>query len=172
MFDFNRVFKLDSSFLGAFNTEVSPLLANGEKILAVYKGARDGVVFTNMRMITLDVRGMIGSKYSAMSFPYESIKMFCIETAGFLDTDAMLMIWLSGMGCVRFAFSPRVDMNAVAKIIGEHVLNSAHRTVEETSSIPAKPAVMQCPKCERKYYNGVKTCFRCEVPLVVLKDKE
>lgn len=170
MFDFNHVFKLDSSFSGAFNSEVTPILAKGEKILAVYKGARDGVVFTNLRMIALDVRGMIGSKYSAMSFPYESIKMFCIETAGFLDTDAMLSIWLSGMGCVRFAFSPRVDMNAVAKIIGDNVLPSVRGIVEEASSIPAKPPVMQCPKCARKYYNGVKTCFRCEVPLEISKD--
>lgn len=169
MFDFNRVFKLSSSYFGAYNSEITPLLANGEKILSVYKGTRDGVVFTNMRMIAIDIQGMFGSKYSAMSFPYESIKLFCIETAGFIDTDAILSIWIAGMGCVRFAFSPNVDMNAVAKILGNHILKLSVDLSESPPPADERP-VLQCPNCGKKFYNKVKTCYKCDVPLVIFKD--
>lgn len=169
MFDFNRVFKLSTSYIGAYNSEITPLLANGEKILSVYKGARDGVVFTNMRMIAIDIQGMFGSKYSAMSFPYESIKLFCIETAGFIDIDAMLSIWITGMGCVRFAFSPNVNINAVAKILSNHILKPPAELSEPTAPTDDQP-VMQCPNCGKKFYNKVKTCYKCDVPLVISKD--
>ena len=52
---------------------VEPLLLNGEEIIGSYKSVRDGVVFTEVRIISVNVQGIRGSKRDFTSLPYKHI---------------------------------------------------------------------------------------------------
>lgn len=80
----------------AVNKDFEPLLAPSEQVEKAYKLIRDMFVFTNKRLILLDVQGLTGKKMEYHSIPYKSITHFSIETAGNFDLDAELKIWLSG----------------------------------------------------------------------------
>ena len=42
--------------------DIQPLLISGEEVLGVYKAMRDYCVFTNKRVIAVNVQGMTGKK--------------------------------------------------------------------------------------------------------------
>ena len=76
--------------------EYGQLLADNEAIEKAYKLIRDMFIFTNKRLILIDVQGVTGKKCEFHSIPYKSITHFAIETAGNFDLDAELKIYLSG----------------------------------------------------------------------------
>lgn len=98
------------------------LLVQNEGILSVYKGVRDYVVFTNKRVITVNVQGITGKKQDYMSIPYSKIMAFSIETAGTFDLDSELEIYLSGVGKVKFEFSGQSDIVQIGQIISAYLL--------------------------------------------------
>ncbi|MGE5676385.1 MAG: PH domain-containing protein [Mycobacterium leprae] len=76
--------------------EFGVLLAPGESIEKAYRLIRDMLLFTNKRLILVDRQGMTGKKVEYHSIPYRAITHFSIETAGHLDLDADLRIWVTG----------------------------------------------------------------------------
>ena len=76
--------------------DFAPLLVDGEDILSAYKLIRDMFVFTNKRLILVDKQGMTGSKVEYLTIPYSKITCFSKESAGLLDLDAELKIWITG----------------------------------------------------------------------------
>lgn len=101
----------------------APLLVSGESVISEYQAIRDFVVFTNKRIITVNVQGFTGAKKDFTSLPYSKIQVFSIETAGTFDLDSELDITFSGLGTVRFEFNGTCDIVEIGKIIGEYVLN-------------------------------------------------
>ena len=101
---------------------VSALLIAGEEVVGSFKAMRDGVVFTNKRAIVVNVQGLTGRKRDFTSLPYSKVVAFSVETAGTFDLDAEMDLWFSGLGQVRFEFSGRTDVAALARIIGGFVL--------------------------------------------------
>lgn len=87
-----------------------------------FKGVRDSVVFTNKRLITVNVQGLTGKKRDYSSLPYSKIQAWSIETAGRFDLDAELELWFSGLGKVRLDFKGQVDIRTIGQLIGRHVL--------------------------------------------------
>lgn len=86
-------------------TEVDPaqlgkrldgVLIPSETVSLAYKVIRDFFVFTDRRLILVDIQGITGSKVDYMSIPYKSIVRFSVETAGTFDLDAELKVWVSG----------------------------------------------------------------------------
>ena len=124
MIDFNNssFFKLSEVEPQTLSEDVSPLLVSGEEVLAAFKGIRDSVIFTNKRVIAVNVQGMTGKKRDYTSLPYSKVQAFSVETAGTFDIDAELDLWFSGMGTVRFEFKGKVDIRALAQLIGSYVL--------------------------------------------------
>ena len=57
MIDFNNAsfVKLNMVSNESFSSHINPILIEGEIILSSYKGIRDGVVFTNKRIIAINV---------------------------------------------------------------------------------------------------------------------
>ncbi len=102
--------------------EVNALLINGETILSSYKTIRDNVIFTNKRIIAINVQGITGKKKDYTTLPYSKIQAFSIETAGTFDLDSELELWFSGLGTVKFEFSGQSDVVAIGRTIGEYVL--------------------------------------------------
>lgn len=120
MIDFskNPIFKLSPTNLdGSIARDIVPILLAGEKFQYVYSGGRDGVAFTDKRIIALNIQGLTGSKKDFTSLPYNKIQAFSVETAGTFDRDAELEIWFSGLGKVKFEFSRGVDVSELARVI-------------------------------------------------------
>ena len=101
---------------------VAPLLINGEQILSAYKAMRDFCVFTNKRVISVNVQGLTGTKKDYTSLPYSKVSAYSIETAGTFDLDSELEMFFSGLGKVRFEFSGASDIVKIGKIVSEFVL--------------------------------------------------
>ena len=101
---------------------VQPLLIGGEQVLSAYKGIRDYVVFTNMRVISINVQGVTGKKKDFTSMPYSKISVFSIETSGVADIDSELEMWFSGLGKVHFDFTGRSDIIRIGQIIASYTL--------------------------------------------------
>lgn len=101
---------------------VQPLLIGGEQVLSAYKGVRDFVVFTNMRVISVNVQGVTGKKKDYTSMPYSKISVFSVETSGVADIDSELEMWFSGLGKVHFEFSGRSDIVRIGQIIASYSL--------------------------------------------------
>lgn len=124
MIDFqNGVFvKLGPSAPAPIAAELSPMLVNGERVHLSFKGMRDSVVFTNERLIAINVQGLTGKKGDYSSLPYSKIQAWGIETAGPFDFGAELELWFSGLGKVRLDFNGQVDIRTIGKLIGDYVL--------------------------------------------------
>ena len=101
---------------------VQPLLIGGEQVLSAYKGIRDYVVFTNMRVISINVQGVTGKKKDFTSMPYSKISVFSIETSGVADIDSELEMWFSGLGKIHFDFTGRSDIIRIGQIIASYTL--------------------------------------------------
>lgn len=106
----------------AFASIVSPIFTDGEFIIGCYQSIRDGVVFTNKRIIAINVQGITGKKKDFTSLPYSKIQVYSIETAGALDNDCELDLWFSGLGNVRFEFIHTMNIAEICKLISEKVL--------------------------------------------------
>ena len=124
MIDFaNGTFvKLGPTDPAPLQTELAPLFVDGEQIHLAFKGMRDSVVFTNKRLISVNVQGVTGKKRDYTSLPFSKIQAWSIETAGVLDLDAELELWFSGLGKVRLEFKGKVDIRHIGQLIGHHVL--------------------------------------------------
>lgn len=124
MIDFkNAVYvKLKQVSNSLFEESLEDILVPGEEILCAYKGIRDGVVFTNKRIISVNVQGITGTKKDITSLPFSKIQAYSVETAGVIDLDSELEVWISGLGKVKFEFASRQDVYNICKIISQGVL--------------------------------------------------
>lgn len=105
-----------------FAEMVVPMFATGEEIIQSFKSIRDGVVFTNKRIITINIQGITGKKRDFTSLPYSKIQAFSVETAGHFDLDSELDLWFSSMGRVRFEFVARANVTEICRMISENTL--------------------------------------------------
>lgn len=102
--------------------EIEPLLVKGENVIGAYKAMRDYCVFTDKRVIAVNVQGMTGKKKDFSSLPYSKISAFSVETSGVLDMDSELEMYFSGLGKVKFEFTGRSDIVQIGQIIGSYAL--------------------------------------------------
>lgn len=102
--------------------QVAALLIDDESVFAGFKGIRDMVIFTNRRIIAVNVQGLTGKKKDYTSLPYSKISAFSFESAGTFDRDAEMEIWMSGLGKVRFEFGRGFDVPAFSRLIGKYIL--------------------------------------------------
>lgn len=124
MIDFNNAsfIKLNMVSNDAFSSQINPILTECEVILSSYKGIRDGVVFTNKRIIAINVQGLTGKKKDFTSMPYSKIQVYSVETSGVFDLDSELELWFSGVGKVKFEFTSNSNVSEICKSISNFVL--------------------------------------------------
>lgn len=122
MIDFQNssIFKLKPN--DEYADRVRDLMLSDEKIIGAFKAIRDGVVFTDKRIIAVNVQGLTGKKRDYSSLPYSKIIAFSVETAGSFDLDAELELYFSGLGKVKFEFTGETNIVEIARTIGEFVL--------------------------------------------------
>lgn len=104
--------------------EYAKLLTPTERIERAYRLIRDMFIFTNKRLILVDVQGLTGKKIDYHSIPYKNISHFSIETAGNFDLDAELKIWISGMGTepIEKTFNKSLDIYKLQSILAQYIL--------------------------------------------------
>ena len=103
--------------------EFGEILINGEEIETAFRIFRDKWVFTNKRLIMLDVQGVTGSKREYRSIPYHSIDQFSVETGGTFDDDCEMKLWIKGMHePLKKEFKRNVDVKALQRMLAVHIL--------------------------------------------------
>ena len=100
------------------------LLIDGEQVELGFKLFRDVFMFTNKRLLLIDIQGITGSKVEYKSMPYKNISRFSLETAGTFDLDAELKIWISSENTptVSKKFNSKVDVYEVQKYLAKKVM--------------------------------------------------
>ena len=103
--------------------EFEPILIDGEVVESAFCVIRDKWVFTNKRLILLDIQGLTGSKREYMTIPYRSVDRYSIETSGTIDEDCEMKIWIKGMTepLVK-EFKRNIDIAGLQRALSSHVL--------------------------------------------------
>ena len=103
--------------------EFEPILVSGETIEKAFKLVKDMFVFTNKRLILVE-KSLVGSKADYLTIPYSSIIKFSKESAGMLDLDAELKIWIKDQELpIKKQFGKGSNnINDVYRILGQHIL--------------------------------------------------
>ena len=124
MIDFKNsaILKLKKDATVTHANDIAPLLVEGEVCISQFSTVRDYVIFTNKRILTVNVQGVTGKKKDYSSIPYSKIQAFSIETAGTLDLDSELEIYVSGLGKVKIEISGKNDIAEIGKLIADRVL--------------------------------------------------
>ncbi|MBT3382046.1 MAG: PH domain-containing protein [Lentisphaerae bacterium] len=99
------------------------LLAETEVIEVGFKVIRDTFIFTDKRLVLVNIQGLTGKKAEYLSIPYNKITRFSIETAGHFDLDAELKIWIgSDQTPLAKKFNRKVSIYDVQNVLAKHVL--------------------------------------------------
>lgn len=102
--------------------EVNSLLVSDEEIIQCFKTIRDQVIFTNKRVLVVNVQGETGKKVAYFSYPYSKVQYFGVETAGLLEIDSELILAFNDGNRLQFDFKAQVDIARICSIISSFVL--------------------------------------------------
>jgi hypothetical protein len=105
------------------HAEYGQLLADGEIIEAGFAVFRDMFLFTNRRLILVEVQGISGKQLEYLSIPYNKITKFSGQTGGSFDLDAELKLWVgSDTIPIEKKFTKDVNVYEVQKVLAGRVL--------------------------------------------------
>lgn len=123
-FNSNSVWNLKPINVESVRAEVNDLLIQGETVEMAFQTVRDQLLFTNKRLIAIDVQGITGKRKSYSSMPYSKIQYFSIQTPGFAELvpDSELFIMFSNTFTAKFEFKGNVDIGKIGRMISEYVL--------------------------------------------------
>lgn len=124
MVDFTnkKIFKLTGEKTEKGEKAVADLLIPGEIVIDSYSSVRDRLIFTNKRIISINVQGVTGMKKDYTSIPYKHIQTFSVETSGFMDLDAELQVYVSSIGMITFQLMSGNNIKGLCAAISEHIL--------------------------------------------------
>ena len=100
-----------------FSDIVNGIVPQSEKILETFKAGRDGVVFTDRRLIAINIQGITGKQKTITTVPYSKISAFAVDTPAVIDIDSSLTVWVSALGQFTFEFSAKADVGAICRCI-------------------------------------------------------
>lgn len=123
-FNTNSVFNLKPINAEAVRSEVDGLLIAGEQVEFAFQTIRDQLVFTNKRIISIDVQGITGKRKSFATMPYSKIQYFSIQTPGFMELfpDSELFVMFTNGFTAQFEFKGAVDIGKIGRMLSEYVL--------------------------------------------------
>lgn len=127
MIDFNKdsVWNLRPISVDSVRNEVHELLVNGEVVHSAFKTVRDQLVFTNKRIIAIDMQGLTGTKKSFSFLPYSKVQFFAIQTPSIAEVlkDSELYLEFSSGFSATFEFKGSVDTYAIGRMVAEYVVS-------------------------------------------------
>ena len=123
-FNQDSVFNLKPISNDEVRGEVDGLLIADEKVEFAFKTIRDQLVFTNKRIISIDVQGITGKRKSFATMPYSKIQYFSIQTPGCMELfpDSELFVMFTNGFTAKFEFKGAVDIGKIGRMLSEYVL--------------------------------------------------
>ena len=123
-FNQDSVFNLKPISNDEVRGEVDGLLIADEKVEFAFKTIRDQLVFTNKRIISIDVQGITGKRKSFATMQYSKIQYFSIQTPGFMELfpDSELFVMFTNGFTAKFEFKGAVDIGKIGRMLSEYVL--------------------------------------------------
>ena len=113
----------DSAENRKLHTEYGQLLSDGEIIEVGFTVLRDVFLFTNKRLIIVEVQGISGKQIEYLSIPYSKIMKFSVQSGGSFDLNAELKLWVgSDTIPLEKKFNKDVNVYEVQKVLASHVL--------------------------------------------------
>lgn len=105
--------------------DVNGLLIGGETIVSAFQTVRDQLVFTNKRIIAIDVQGVTGKRKAFTTLPYSKVQFFTIQTPGFMElfSDTELLLMFSNGFTAKFEFRGSVDIGQISRVISQYALD-------------------------------------------------
>lgn len=105
--------------------DVNGLLIGGETIVSAFQTVRDQLVFTNKRIIAIDVQDVTGKRKSFTTLPYSKVQFFTIQTPGFMElfSDTELLLMFSNGFTAKFEFRGSVDIGQISRVISQYALD-------------------------------------------------
>lgn len=119
----NSVFNLKPIKTSEVREELQLMLVPGEEILQAFRTVRDQFIFTNKRIITIDVKG-VGKRKEYSSLPYNKIQYFSVQTTGLLELvpDGELELYFTNGFKANFEFKGSVNILQLGRVISGFVL--------------------------------------------------
>lgn len=103
--------------------DIEPLLTENENVEAAFAIMRDLLMFTNVRLIRVNKQGVTGKKVKYDCIPYKSIHRFSLETAGTLDAEAELNLWVRGQTQpMKVQLSRKIDPGKVGRVLASYIV--------------------------------------------------
>lgn len=123
-FNQNSAWNLKPISTDSVREEVNGLLIGGEQIEMAFQTVRDQLVFTNKRIISIDVQGLTGKRKTYSTMPYSKIQFFSVQTPGLIELipDSELFIMFSNGFTATFEFKGNTDIGMIGRMISEYVL--------------------------------------------------
>jgi hypothetical protein len=113
----------NSSETKKFYSDYGQLLVDGEIIEVGFVVLRDTFLFTNKRVILVDIQGISGKQIEYLSIPYSKITKFSVQTGESFDLNAELKLWIgSDTIPLEKRFNKDVSIYEVQKVLAQHVL--------------------------------------------------
>lgn len=124
-FNQNSSWNLKPTSLDSVRSEVNGLLIDGETPVMAFQTVRDQLLFTNKRIISIDVQGLTGKRKSFSSMPYSKIQFFSVQTPGFMELipDSELFLMFSNGFTAKFEFKGNADIGLIGRMISQYVLD-------------------------------------------------
>lgn len=121
MFDFKsaNLSNLSTSDNSAFKDILSSTLIANEEVCISLQFHRDGVVFTNNRIIVINIQGISGKKKTISSFPYRTIQAYSLDDS---DNFKNLDISFGNLGTLTLGFVGRSKLIEVYNFISQKIL--------------------------------------------------
>lgn len=111
--------------LQAIENELAHIIVAGEDVQKAFRVLRDMFIFTDKRLILVDKQGLTGHKTEYHSIPYKSVSQFSFESAGHLDLDSELKIWVKGVSSpILRSFKHDSNILELQKTLAFYVLKS------------------------------------------------
>lgn len=123
-FSDNAVFNLKPIHEKEVQKDVFGLFVSGENILGAFKTIRDQVIFTNKRIITIDVQGVTGKRKDYTTLPYSKIEYFRVQTPGFAELvpDCEMSLYFGNGFTAKFDFKGDCNIIQLGKTISDYIL--------------------------------------------------
>lgn len=118
----NGYFKLRSMDIREGYLLAETMLIDGEELFAAFSSSRDKVIFTNKRILSINVQGWTATKSDCTSIPYKRIQLFSFSDTESADKDCELQIFLASVGQIRFELGGAYDVTHFQKKLSEYLL--------------------------------------------------
>ncbi len=96
-------------------------LFEDEEIAGCFRGIRDLIVFTDNRLVAIDVKGITGKQKVITTTPYSHICEMTVETSGIIDLDTDMLLRTTSGTTLAYSFQRGKDVTKIQNLIGRNM---------------------------------------------------